>query len=108
MSEKKMTSDAVRILDKTFVRGSRRRRRAIDKEKKNIEIAQQIYDLRTQANLTQKDLAKKVGTTQSAICRLENADYGRQSLRMLERIAEVMHCRVEVRIVHNAQEWAIA
>ncbi len=108
MSEKEKTSDAVRILDKTFVKGSRRRRRAIDKEKKNIEIAQQIYNLRTQAKLTQKELAEKVGTTQSAICRLENADYGRQSLRMLERIAEAMHCRVEVRIVHNDHDLAIA
>lgn len=99
MTEKKKTSDAVRILEKTFVKGSRRRRRSIDNERKKLEIAQQIYDLRTKAGLSQKELAEKVGTTQSVICRLEAADYRKQSLRMLQRIAKAMHCRVEVRIV---------
>ncbi len=108
MTEKEKTSDAVEILNKTFVKGSRRRRRSIDKERKKHEIAQQIYDLRTKAGLSQKELAEKVGTTQSAICRLEAADYGGQSLRMLKRIAKAMHYRVEVRIVPDDTRLTIA
>ncbi len=105
MGNKKTTSDAVRILDKTFVKGSRRRRQAIEKEREKLEIAQQIYDLRMQAGLTQKQLADKVGTTQSVISRLEDADYGRQSFGMLQRIARAMHCRVEVHLVPDGTRY---
>lgn len=99
MIEKEKTADAAAILEKTFVKGSRRRRRSIAKEREKLDIAKQIYDLRKQAGLTQKQLADRVGTKQSVICRLEDADYGRQSLRMLQRIAEAMHCKVKVHIV---------
>ena len=40
----------------------------------DVDIARAIYDMRAQAGLTQRQLAKKVGTTASAICRLEDAD----------------------------------
>ena len=50
-------------------------------------VAQAIYDLRDRHGLTQKALAERVGTTQSVIARLEDADYDGHSLRMLARIA---------------------
>lgn len=62
-------------------------------------VAQQIHDLRTQAGLSQRALAKLVGTSHSAICRLESADYEGHSLSMLRRIAEALGHRVEVRFV---------
>ena len=65
----------------------------------NAEIARKIYDLRTKAGLSQRELAKKVGTTASVICLLENADYGGHSLSMLKRIAEALDKRVEIRFV---------
>jgi ribosome-binding protein aMBF1 (putative translation factor) len=39
------------------------------------DIAFQIRDLREQAGLTQKQLAELVGTKQSNIARIEDADY---------------------------------
>ena len=39
--------------------------------------------------MTQTELAKKVGTTQFVIARLEDAEYTGHSLTMLERIAAV-------------------
>ncbi|MDX2179107.1 MAG: XRE family transcriptional regulator [Bryobacteraceae bacterium] len=65
----------------------------------NAEIARKIYDLRTKAGLSQRELAKKVGTSASAICRLEDADYEGHSLLMLKRIAEALQKRVEIRFV---------
>ena len=59
----------------------------LETERQQAEIAQQIYDLRTAAGLTQCELAARVGTTASVICRLEDADYDRYSLTMLRRIA---------------------
>ena len=65
----------------------------------NAEVAQKIHDLRTKAGMSQRDLAKKVGTSASAICRLEDADYDGHSLYMLKRIAEALDKRVEIRFV---------
>ena len=49
--------------------------------------------------ITQRQLAKKVGTTASVICRLEDADYQGHSLAMLRRIAAALGKRVEIRFV---------
>ncbi len=67
----------------------------------DYRIAQMIYNVRTTAGLTQTQLAKKVGTTQSVISQLEDADYDGHSLSMLRRIAAALHSHVEVRIVPN-------
>jgi ribosome-binding protein aMBF1 (putative translation factor) len=60
------------------------------------DVASQIYKLRTQAGLSQRQLAAKVGTTASAICRLEDADYQGHSLSMLRRIAAALGRRVKI------------
>ena len=52
-----------------------------------IDLALLIREMREDARLTQDELARKIGTTQSVIARLENAEYGGHSLTMLERIA---------------------
>lgn len=61
-------------------------------------------DLRTRARLTQRQLAKRVGTTASVICRLEDADYEGHSLAMLRRIAAALNKRVEIRFVENKRK----
>ena len=91
-------TDAVEIL---------KRKTGIDPERdpemlkisEDFRVAQMIYDARTEAGLTQKQLAKAVGTTQSVISQLESAEYQGHSLSMLQRIAEALHRRVEIRLV---------
>ena len=58
-----------------------------------------MYELRTKAGLSQRALAKLVGTSASAICRVEDADYEGHSLGLLRRIAAALHQRVELRFV---------
>ena len=72
----------------------------------NLDVAMMIYRLRKQARLTQSALAKRVGTTASAISRLEDADYEGHSLAMLRRIAGVLGKRVEVRLVDDPRSAA--
>jgi transcriptional regulator with XRE-family HTH domain len=55
--------------------------------------------LRQRAGLSQAELAKRIGTTQSVISRLEDADYEGHSLAMLNRIAAAVERRVEIRFV---------
>lgn len=64
-----------------------------------FHIAQLLYDARTAAGLTQSELARRVGSTQSVISQLEDADYEGHSLSMLRRIAQALGSHVEVRLV---------
>jgi transcriptional regulator with XRE-family HTH domain len=61
-----------------------------------------LYAARTDAGLTQAQLAKAAGTTQQVISQLEDADYQGHSLSMLRRIAAALDRRVEVRLVSNS------
>ena len=70
-----------------------------EQEVLNAEIARKVYDLRTKAGLSQRELARRVGTSASAICRLEDADYDGHSLYMLKRIAEALDQRIEIRFI---------
>jgi len=70
---KRATTDAVKILHKTFIKNDPKRLASLEREREKLQIAGQIYNLRTQAGLSQAQLAKLVGTTQSVISRLEDA-----------------------------------
>jgi ribosome-binding protein aMBF1 (putative translation factor) len=96
---RKATSNAVEILHGRYVAGRPKREAALEEARLNAVIAQQIYDLRTKAGLTQKQLAELVGTSYSVISRLEDADYEGHSLSMLQRISAALHYRVQVRFV---------
>ena len=65
----------------------------------DADVARAIYELRTKAGLTQRQLAAKLGTTASVVCRLEDADYEGHSLAMLRRVAEALGQRIELRFV---------
>ncbi len=94
----KKRGDAVEILDRVIGEDAELRR-LVDEEKLNVRVAQMIHDARSAAGLTQAELAKLVGTTQSVISRLEDADYEGHSLAMLQRIADALHQKLEVRFV---------
>ena len=53
---------------------------------------------RTAKKLTQKELAVKVGTTQSAIARYENGSYS-PTLAFIHKLAEALEVRFEIRSV---------
>jgi predicted transcriptional regulator len=53
-------------------------------------------------------LAKRIGTSASAICRLDDADYEGHSLSMLKRIAEALDKRVEIRFVSAKRRLQLA
>ena len=85
-------------LTEEFVVGDPKRQAMLDEETVNFESAQLVYQLRTKAGLTQRQLARKVGTTASVICRMEQADYD-GSLAMLRRITAALNQRLELRAV---------
>lgn len=60
------------------------------------DIAEQVYEARTERGLTQNELAEMVGTSQSAVARIENADYDGRSIRTLAKIARALKLRLQV------------
>jgi ribosome-binding protein aMBF1 (putative translation factor) len=96
---KKKTSDAVEILHKRFYEGKPERIAQLEQIRADDAVARKICDLRAKAGLSQRELAKLVGTTASVICRLEDADYEGHSMAMLNRIAAAVDKRVEIRFV---------
>jgi ribosome-binding protein aMBF1 (putative translation factor) len=92
------TKNALKIIDR-IVGQDKELRDLIAEETINVRVARTIYDARNKAGLTQKELAKLVGTTQSVIARLEDADYEGHSLNMLNRIAAALNTRVDIRFL---------
>jgi len=101
--KKRATTDAVEILTRRYFTGRKDLDERYEQEAANLEVARKLYELRTRAGLTQRQLAKLVGTSPSAICRLEDADYEGHSLSMLRRIAAALSQRVEIRFVPTAR-----
>ena len=63
-----------------------------------FELAKELLAARARAGLSQAELAERMGTTQSAIARIES---GRQkpSTRTLERYAEATGSKVQISLV---------
>jgi transcriptional regulator with XRE-family HTH domain len=68
------------------------------------DVALQIAALRERAGLSQKDLARKLKTSQQNISRLESPSYEGHSLTMLRRVAKVLSAKV--RVVLEPEEGA--
>ena len=58
--------------------------------KHDLALGQLIYDLRTGAGLSQRELAERMGTTQSVISRLEEGGRAKNRLETLARVAEAL------------------
>jgi ribosome-binding protein aMBF1 (putative translation factor) len=57
----------------------------------DLALGQLIYDLRTEARLSQRALAERMGTTQSVISRLEEGGGARNRLDTLARVAPALN-----------------
>lgn len=95
----KPTNYAVKILHRRLVGDDPEKIAELEKIRAENDVAKKIYDLRMKAGLSQRALAKLVGTTASVICRLEDSDYEGHSLAMLHRIAAALDKRVEIRFL---------
>jgi ribosome-binding protein aMBF1 (putative translation factor) len=106
--KRRKITDAVKILEKTLIGKDEKRKRKLEEVHEALDIAEQIYKLRKQAQLSQKELAKLVGTSQSDISRLEDADYEGYSVKMLQKISAALHCRIQISIIPENGQYAYA
>ena len=97
--KRKFKSAAVKELYDELIGSDPSAQEAFEQELVNIEVAQLIHDMRTKAGLSQRELARRVGTSASAINRLESDDYQGHTVAMVRRIAAAVNRRVELRAV---------
>ena len=74
------------------------------------DVAMQIAALRDKAGLSQKELARKLGTSQQQVSRLESPAYEGHSLSMLRRVAKALRAEVKVTFepAHTQRRAAVA
>jgi DNA-binding XRE family transcriptional regulator len=65
------------------------------------QVAEQMLKARTLAGLTQDDVAERMGTTKSAVSRLESAGKHTPSLDTLKRYARAVGCELRVKFVRS-------
>src|SRR5215471_3936386 len=97
--KRKFKSAAIRQLYHEAIGGQQREQEEFEQELVNIEAAQLIHDMRTKAGLSQRELARKIGTSASAINRLECDDYRGHTVAMVRRIPAALNRRLELRAV---------
>ena len=70
-------------------------RKAYEALEEEFVLASAVMDVRNRAGLTQAQLARKMGTTQPVVARLESGRT-RPSMRSLERLAEATGSRLRI------------
>jgi ribosome-binding protein aMBF1 (putative translation factor) len=70
-------------------------RRAQETHAASRAIAREVILFRTKTGLTQRELAERLGTSYSAVARLESGRH-KPSLETLERLATVMGKRLQI------------
>jgi DNA-binding XRE family transcriptional regulator len=63
------------------------------------QLANQMLKARSRAGLTQDAVAERMGTTKSAVSRLESAAKHAPSIATLKRYANAVGCELQVRLV---------
>lgn len=88
-------------MEKTFLRmkKSPEARDAYVQAEVVTALAMQIRAIRMQRNWSQAELAKKMGTTQAAVSRLEDPSYGRLSIKTLLDLSRVFDTGLRVQFI---------
>ena len=74
-------------------------RQAYEEEGPFVELAIQVAHLRQQKGLTQRQLAKRLHTSQQTVSRLESPKNGSLSLRTIMKLARALGKDVKVQFV---------
>lgn len=74
-------------------------RKAYDEEAGMLKLAYKISQLRKHRHITQSELAKRAGTTQQNISRLEDFSNTQVTLHTLIRLAKALHAKLNIDII---------
>lgn len=74
-------------------------RKHFEEERRALALAIKIARIREKRGLTQKDLAKAMGTSQQAVSRIESGKYEGFTLKTLEKIAAATRSRLKIELI---------
>lgn len=72
-----------------------------NREYEKIRLAMDITKLREKRGISQAELARRLGTTQSVIARLENPNYAGYTLKTLQNVARALNGHLEISLVED-------
>lgn len=72
-------------------------RDAYDESQAEFDLARQLIEARTKSGLSQEEIASRMGTSQSAVARLESGN-SLPSMRTLSRYAKATNCEILIRL----------
>ncbi len=80
-------------------------KQAYDQMDEEFAFLEEVLKARAAAGLTQAEVAARIGTTQSAIARLESPTNRRfPSVETLQKYARALGCRVEIKFVPDERK----
>lgn len=85
-----------------FLKKARKRegfRKAYDDLKEEYLLVREMLSARSKSGLTQEAVAELMGTTKSAVSRLESAGKHAPSITTLKRYADAVGCNLEIKLV---------
>ena len=77
-------------------------KKAYEELEEEYRLTREMLAARSKFGLTQEAVAERMGTTKSAISRLEAAGKHAPSLTTLKKYARAVGCRLEIKLVPNA------
>jgi DNA-binding XRE family transcriptional regulator len=78
-------------------------RKAYEELEDEYALIREMLSARARFGLTQQAVAELMGTTKSAVSRLEAADKHAPSLTTLKKYAQAVGCRLEIKLVPNSR-----
>lgn len=103
--------DPVLHKQKDFLeKASKRRgfREAYDTLETEYALAHEMLSARTRAGLTQEAVADRMGTTKSAVSRLEGAGKHAPSMASLRRYADAVGCTLKIEFIPQPMKRRVA
>jgi DNA-binding XRE family transcriptional regulator len=79
-------------------------KKAYEDLKEEYPLTREMLAARSKLGLTQEAVAELMGTTRSAISRLESADKHVPSLTTLKKYARAVGCHLEIKLVPNLRQ----
>jgi DNA-binding XRE family transcriptional regulator len=71
-------------------------------------LVRELLSARSRAGLTQEEVAQSMGTTKSAVSRLETTGKHSPSVTTLKRYAKAVGCEVEIRLVPTPHRTGVS
>ena len=96
--------DAVKILERRYGLDTPEARARVAAIRQNMDIGQQLYDLREAAGLTHEQLAALAGVTADDIESVEEADFEGNNFEVFWKAARALGKGLEVRVTEPAAE----